>query len=317
MCTGVRFSDDEGNTYFGRNLDWSFSYGETILVTPRGYRYDTVFGAGGKAKPNAVIGVGVVMADRPMYFDCANEHGLAIAGLNFPGYASFVHEPVEGTENVATFEFPLWVARNFDSVDEVEKALRNVTLVSQIVPGQQESLLHWFIGDGKRSIVVEQMADGMHVHHDDVDVLTNQPTFDFHMENLRNYMCVSNEMAEPTSWGKASLTAWGAGVGMHGIPGDVSSPSRFVRVAYTNAHYPQQNDEAANVSRLFHTLGSVQMVDGMAKMGDGQFERTLFTSGYSSKTNTYYMNTYDDPSIRSYAMADYDMDSSELISVAR
>ena len=119
-----------GNTYFGRNLDWSFSYGETILVTPRGYHYDTVFGAGGKAKPNAVIGVGVVMADRPMYFDCANEHGLAIAGLNFPGYASFVHEPVEGTENVATFEFPLWVARNFASVDEVEEALRNVTLVS-------------------------------------------------------------------------------------------------------------------------------------------------------------------------------------------
>lgn len=50
MCTGVRFSDDEGNTYFGRNLDWSFSYGETILVTPRGYHYDTVFGAGGKAE---------------------------------------------------------------------------------------------------------------------------------------------------------------------------------------------------------------------------------------------------------------------------
>ena len=91
MCTGVRFSDDEGNTYFGRNLDWSFSYGETILVTPRGYRYDYAYGAKGKSEPNAVIGVGVVMADRPMYFDCANEHGLAIAGLNFPGYASFAH----------------------------------------------------------------------------------------------------------------------------------------------------------------------------------------------------------------------------------
>ena len=288
MCTGVRFSDEEGNMYFGRNLDWSFSYGESILATPRGYHYDNVFGASGKATPNAVIGVGVVMADRPMYFDCA-----------------------------ATFEFPLWVARNFDSVDEVEEALKNVTLVSQIVPGQQESLLHWIIGDSERSIVVEQMADGMHVHHDDVDVLTNQPTFGFHMENLRNYMCVGNEMAEPATWGKASLSAWGAGVSMHGIPGDVSSPSRFVRVAYANTHYPQQEGEAANVSRLFHTLGSVQMVDGMAKMGNGQFERTLFTSGYSSKTNTYYMNTYDDPAIRSYAMADYDMDSSELISVAR
>ena len=280
MCTGVRFSDEEGNMYFGRNLDWSFSYGESILATPRGYHYDNVFGASGKATPNAVIGVGVVMADRPMYFDCANEHGLAIAGLNFPGYAEFVHEPVEGTDNVATFEFPLWVARNFDSVDEVEEALKNVTLVSQIVPGQQESLLHWIIGDSERSIVVEQMADGMHVHHDDVDVLTNQPTFGFHMENLRNYMCVGNEMA------------------------------------YANTHYPQQEGEAANVSRLFHTLGSVQMVDGMAKMGNGQFERTLFTSGYSSKTNTYYMSTYEDPAIHSYAMADFDMDSSELITAA-
>ena len=157
------------------------------------------------------------------------------------------------------------------------------------------------------------MSDGMHVHHDDVDVLTNQPTFDFHMENLRNYMCVSNEMAEPTTWGKAELSAWGAGVSMHGIPGDVSSPSRFVRVAYTNTHYPQQNNESANVSRLFHTLVSVQMVEGMSKMGNGQFERTLFTSGYSGKTNTYYMNTYEDPAIRSFAMSDFDMDSSELI----
>lgn len=151
--------------YFGRNLDWSFSYGETILVTPRGYQYDYVYGAEGKSEPNAVIGVGVVMVDRPMYFDCANEHGLAIAGLNFPGYASFAHEPVEGTENVATFEFPLWVTRNFDTVDEVEEALKNVTLVSQVVPGQQESLLHWFIGDGTRSIVVEQMARALSQQH--------------------------------------------------------------------------------------------------------------------------------------------------------
>lgn len=316
MCTGVRFSDGEGNMYFGRNLDWSFSYGETILATPRNYRYEYVFGAHGKTAPNAVIGVGVVMADRPMYFDCANEHGLAVAGLNFPGYASFAHKPVEGTENVATFEFPLWITRNFDSVDEVEQALANVTLVSQVVPGQQESLLHWLIGDGKRSIVVEQMADGMHVYHDDVDVLTNQPTFDFHMENLRNYMCVGNEMAKPINWGNATLSAWGAGVSMHGVPGDVSSPSRFVRVAYVNTHYPSQDDESANVSRLFHTLSSVQMVEGMAKMGNGQFERTLFTSGYSSKTNTYYMNTYEDPAIRSYTMTDFDMDSSELITAA-
>ena len=312
MCTGVRFSDEEGNMYFGRNLDWSFSYGESILATPRGYHYDNVFGASGKATPNAVIGVGVVMADRPMYFDCANEHGLAIAGLNFPGYASFAHEPVEGTENVATFEFPLWVARNFDSVDEVEEALKNVTLVSQVVPGQQESLLHWFIGDGTRSIVVEQMADACTFIMTMWTCLpTSRPSTSYG-KPAQLHVCEQRN-GGATTWGKAELSAWGAGVSMHGIPGDVSSPSRFVRVAYTNTHYPQQNNEAANVSRLFHTLVSVQMVDGMSKMGNGQFERTLFTSGYSGKTNTYYMNTYEDPAIRSFAMSDFDMDSSELI----
>ncbi|MFR5004796.1 MAG: linear amide C-N hydrolase [Bifidobacterium dentium] len=92
----------------------------------------------------------------------------------------------------------------------------------------------------------------------------------------------------------------------------MSSPSRFVRVAYTNTHYPQQNNESANVSRLFHTLASVQMVEGMSKMGNGQFERAVHQRLFR-KTNTYYMNTYEDPAIRSFAMSDFDMDSSELI----
>ena len=233
--------------------------------------------------------------------------------MNFPGYASFASEPESGRTNILTGEFPLWVARNFDTVDEVEKALANVTLVAPDDPKRPKSFLHWLIGDATRSIVVEQMADGMHIHHDNVDVLTNQPTFDWHMENLRNYMNVGSDMAEPVTWGEQQLTAWGAGVSMHGIPGDVSSPSRFVRVAYTNTHYPVQSGETANVARLFHTLGSVQMVEGMARMADGKYERTLFTSGYYAKTNAYYMNTYDDPAIRKYPLADYDLDSTTLI----
>ena len=279
MCTSIRFTDNSGHMYLGRNLDWSFSYGESILATPRGYHYDNVFGASGKATPNAVIGVGVVMADRPMYFDCANEHGLAIAGLNFPGYAEFVHEPVEGTDNVATFEFPLWVARNFDSVDEVEEALKNVTLVSQIVPGQQESLLHWIIGDSERSIVVEQMADGMHVHHDDVDVLTNQPPFPWHTENVRNYMHIETAHPEPVAWTRDTLCAFGSGAGMIGFPGGYDPASRFVRAAFLNAHYPAEEGEAANVTRLFRTLEGASMCKGGAQMADGRFEYTMFSDG--------------------------------------
>ena len=305
MCTGVRFSDEEGNMYFGRNLDWSFSYGESILATPRGYHYDNVFGASGKATPNAVIGVGVVMADRPMYFDCANEHGLAIAGLNFPGYAEFVHEPVEGTDNVATFEFPLWVARNFDSVDEVEEALKNVTLVSQIVPGQQESLLHWIIGDADRSIVVEYLPTGMKIHPNPVDTLANQPTFDWHMENLRTYLNATSAFPGTVQWGNASLSPFGAGAGAHSIPGDSYTTSRFVKAAFLNANHPAKQSEQENVMRMFHTLGNVAMVEGSAQMGDGTWERTIFTSCFSAKTGTYYYNTDDNPALRCSCLRDY------------
>lgn len=312
MCTAIRFANASGNLFFGRNLDWVESFGEGILATPRSFSYEYAFGAEHREKPLAVLGVGAIMGGRPMYFDCANERGLAVAGLNFPGYAAFPHQPSQGKCNVATYEFPLWVARNFDSADSVETALRNVELVSRTVPGQAESLLHWTVSDASRCIVVESTADGIHVYENRIGVLANQPEFPWHVENLRNYMCATSSMPQPATWGAQELTAWGAGVGMHGIPGDVSSPSRFVRAAYTNANYPVQDSEEDNVARLFHTLANVQMVEGCAKVADGRFEKTLFTSGFSAGSNTYYASTYGNPQVRAFPMEGFDMDGARL-----
>ena len=111
------------------------------------------------------------------------------------------------------------------------------------------------------------------------------------------------------------MTAFGSGSLMRGIPGDYYSPSRFVRVAYLNTHYPVKSSEAENVSRLFHTLTGVAMIDGAAEMIDGKCELTIYTGGYSSASKTYYYNTYEDPSIKSVAMSDYNLDSSELTQV--
>ena len=177
------------------------------------------------------------------------------------------------------------------------------------------SQLHWIIGDAKRSIVVESTANGVEVFKNDVDVLTNQPGYEWHKENLRNYMNLFPQMPKEVKWNKAKLTAFGSGSLMRGLPGDYYSPSRFVRVAYLNTHYPKQSSEAANVSRLFHTLTGVAMIDGAAAMIDGAFEKTIYTGGYSSKTQTYYYNTYEDPAIKSVAMNDYGLNSAKLIIV--
>jgi penicillin V acylase-like amidase (Ntn superfamily) len=313
MCTAVRFSDNNGHMYLGRNLDWSCSYGQKVVITPTGHQPASPFGATPHID-HAVIGMGIVQENTPLYFDCGNDAGLAVAGLNFPGYAQYEGAPVPGKTNIAAYEFPLWVTANFSSVDEVETALAQAAIVDRPINDQfPSSLLHWIIGDAERSIVVEYTADGMQVFHDDADVLANQPGFAWHAENLRNYLNLTPDVPGPVSWRSAELSAYGSGGGMRGLPGDYYSPSRFVRAAYLNAHYPQKNTERENVARLFHTLTGVAMTEGAARMTDGAFEITVYTGGFSARTNTYYYSTYDNPAVRSVALADYDAASAQLI----
>ena len=315
MCTGIRFTDGQGYMYFGRNLDWSCGYGEHVVITPSGWSPNSPFGAISAIK-RPVYGMGIVAENTPLYFDCANDAGLAVAGLNFPGYAQYEAAPVQGKTNVCAWEFPLWVVANFQTVKEVESALAETVIVDKPINDQYPcSLLHWIIGDAERSIVVEYTAQGMQVFDNGLDVLANQPGFAYHAENVRNYIGCSPEVEGPVSWRAAELTSYGSGSGMRGIPGDCYSPSRFVRAAYHNAFYPQKDTEAENVSRLFHTLGSVAMVDGASKMLDGAYEITVYTGGLSTRTNTYYYSTYDDPAIRSVALSDYDTSGAELVEV--
>ena len=312
MCTAVRFNDDKRNMYFGRNLDWSEGYGQKVVIVPRGHKYQSAFL--GEMSGTAVIGMAVVADNTPLYFDCANEHGLAVAGLNFPGYTGYASQPVEGKTNTTVYEFPLWVTLNFKTVDEVEKALRNVVIVAKPFNEQYGSSdTHWMIGDDKRSIVVEYTANGMEIFANDVDALANQPGYGWHKENLRNYLNLFPQMPKEVKWGKATMTAFGSGSLIRGLPGGFYSTDRFVRVAYLNTHYPVQSDEASNVARLFHTLAGVAMVDGGAVMANGKCEKTIYTGGYSSATQTYYYNTYEDFAIKATALGDYDLDGTELI----
>lgn len=315
MCTGIRFSDAQGNFYFARNLDWSCSYGEHVVITPTNAKVVSLFGATDRID-YPIIGMGITAAGTPLYFDCANERGLAVAGLNFPGYAHYEEGLVEGKTNVAAFEFPLWVAAKHATVDEVEAELGNVAIVGKTLSDQMPvSYLHWIIGDGTRSIVVEYTSEGMQVFHDDFDVLANQPGFAWHAENVRNYLNATPEVPTGVKWDKAELAPYGSGGGMRGIPGDYYSPSRFVRAAYLNANYPVKDTEEENVARMFHTLQGVSMIDGAARMTDGAFEITVYTGGFSARTNTYYYNTYDDPAIRSVALSGYPTNGTELIEV--
>lgn len=302
MCTGIRFTDASGAMYAGRNLDWSSPFGEVAIATPRNYsnpRCDAI----GLDCRYASMGMGVIAEGFPLYFDAGNEKGLSCAGLNFPGYASYVHHHVDGRCNIPSYAFPLFVVSQFASVDEVEEALQGVAISDE--PFNERfgaSMLHWMVCDKSRSIVVEHTASGMHVFSNELDVLANQPEFPFHRENVRNYISLTPEFPQPVEWREQRMSAYGSGSGMRGLPGDFYSPSRFVRAAYLNAHHPEQLGEHDNVLRAFKTLQGVAMVLGGAKMESGDFEYTTYTSVFSASTMTYYYSTYDDPGIRSFPM---------------
>lgn len=313
MCTGIRFTDEDGSMFWGRNYDWNVSYGEKPMIMPRGYRLSRAFGDPYEAK-HACIGTTIVRDGYPLYFDCGNDAGLAIGGLNFAGYACFEKEPVKDKNNIAAYEMPAWVASSFATVDEAEEALRETAIVAKGIAGLPVATLHWFIGDAKRSIVVEYREDGMHLYDDPVDTLTNQPPFDWHLENLRNYLVCNGSWPADATWRTETLSPFGTGATMRGIPGDSYSTSRFVKAAFVNAFHPQKKAKDENIMRMFHTLGSVAFVEGCARMADGSSEKTIYSCCFDAKDGTYCLNTYDDPTIRFASLEDHaGNDSATLI----
>lgn len=313
MCTGLRFTDDQGNLFYGRNLDVESSYGEKVLVTPRNYALPYKF-RDDRQSQRAIIGMGIMAGKYPMYFDACNEDGLCIAGLNFPKLAHFSDEPVDGKLNLTPYELMLWVCDEFETVAAVKDALKDVNLVNKpFAPQMPVAPLHWLISDAKAAITVEMSADkGLQVYDNQVGVLTNSPDFEWHVKNLMNYAGLTPNDAADGTWSKQAIASWGVGTGSYGLPGDSLPASRFVKVAYLNANYPTVSGEEANVAKFFNILKNVAMVRGSVTNQNGKDEYTVYTGCYSQATKTYYYNTENDFTIKSAQLTEANMTASEV-----
>lgn len=188
MCTAATYKS--ADFYMGRTLDYEFSYGEEITVMPR--RYPLAFRHGGKTESHyAIIGMAHVADDYPLYYDAVNEKGLGMAGLNFVGNAVYA-EPEEGKQNVAQYEFIPWLLSQCATLDEARSRLSKMNLTGTPFSGQLPSAqLHWIIADATGAIVVESMADGLHIYENPTGVLTNNPPFLQQLFALNNYMHLS------------------------------------------------------------------------------------------------------------------------------
>ena len=259
--------------------------------------------------------MGIVVDGYPSYFDCYNEDGLGIAGLNFPHFAKFSDGPIDGKINLASYEIMLWVTQNFTHVSEVKEALKNVNLVNEAINSSfAVAPLHWIISDSDEAIIVEVSKQyGMKVFDDKVGVLTNSPDFNWHLTNLGNYTGLSPHDATAQSWNGQKVAPWGVGTGSLGLPGDSIPADRFVKAAYLNVNYPTAKGEKANVAKFFNILKSVAMIKGSVVNDQGNDEYTVYTACYSSGSKTYYCNFEDDFELKTYKLDDKTMNSTSLI----
>lgn len=309
MCTAATYYSKDH--YFGRNLDLEFSYNETVTIMPRNYQLH-IRHAADLDSHYALLGMAYVVDNYPLFYDAINEKGLGMAGLNFPDNADY-KDIVEGKDNITPFEFIPWILGQCASVKDARLLLDKVNLINENFSNQLPlSPLHWMISDKTESIVVEQTKTGLRIFDNPVGVMTNNPTFDIQLFELNKYMALTAEPAQNTFAEGISLNQYSRGMGAIGLPGDLSSTSRFVKVAFTRMNSISGESELESVSQFFHILGSVDQQRGCVHLGGDAYEITIYTSCCNLDKGMYYYNTYENHQITAVDMYKTNLDGTEL-----
>lgn len=310
MCTAATYKTKD--FYIGRTLDYEFSYGDEVTVTPRNFPF--TFRHMGLLKSHyAMIGMAHVAEDYPLYYDAINEKGLGMAGLNFVGNAVYA-DVSANKDNIAQFEFIPWILCQCASVSEARALLQKMNLVGTPFNGHLPSAqLHWIIADEKEAITVESMEGGIRVYDNPVGVLTNNPPFEQQMFMLNNYIGLSPKQPENSFSDQLPLHTYSRGMGALGLPGDLSSASRFAKVSFTKMNSVSGNSEEESVSQFFHILGSVEQQRGCCEVDSGKYEITIYTSCCNASRGIYYYTTYENHQITAVDMHREDLDGKALI----
>lgn len=309
MCTAATYKTSD--FYFGRTLDYDFSYGDEVTVTPRNFLF-RFREAKNIESHYAMIGMAHIAQDYPLYYDAVNEKGLAMAGLNFVGNAYYC-ERKDGKDNIAQFEFIPWILSQCADVEQARSLIENINLrdtaFNDKLPVAQ---LHWIISDRHKTITIESVKEGLKVYNNPVGVLTNNPPFDMQMTALDNYMGLSVKSPENKFSEKLDLKAYSRGMGAIGLPGDLSSQSRFVRAAFVKMNSVSGSGEVESVSQFFHILNSVDQQRGCCDVGDEKYEITIYTSCCNTDKGIYYYTSYDNHQITAVDMYKENLDGDSL-----
>jgi choloylglycine hydrolase len=233
-CTGIQLVAKDGGVIAARTLEFGIDLQSNVLNIPAGTAMTGTLADGGKGiSYTTKYGIGGANgAGQIAILDGINDHGLYVGLFYFPGFASYADAtPENAARAMAPYEYGTWLLGNFATVEEVKANFDKVVLVPVVLAAlKQVPGIHFVVHDRNgNAVAIEPTDKKLKLFDDPVGVMTNAPTFDWHMTNLRNYINLKPNDVGHIDIGKVELGQFGAGSGMHGLPGDFTPPSRFVR----------------------------------------------------------------------------------------
>lgn len=322
-CTGIRLTATDGSVVNGRTVEFGTVIDMYAAVIPRGYTFigKTPDGNGLTYK-SKYAATGIYCFDYKVLMDGINEKGLTAAAFYFPGYAEYATLTKDNqSKGLSPVEFPNWILTQFATIDEVKAALTSVVIAPTVLNnwGDTPPPFHYVVYDKEgNSIVIEPLNGTLVVYDNEIGTITNSPTFDWHMTNLRNFINLNVFNVSPINIRGVELAPLGQGSGMVGVPGDFTPPSRFVRAAlFSSTAIPSKNANES-VSQAFHILDQFDIPVGFSREKKGfdfTNDYTLLTSVKDSQAVKYFYKSYNDQTIKFVDLNQFDLDTKTIKSV--
>lgn len=320
-CTGIKIKANDDAVIAARTMEFARNLESTIIYIPKGMSYTgtTKLGMNNGIKWDVKYPItGVSAYHMPHILDGINTQGLAFGLFYFPDYAGYPALTKENqAKSLAPWEIGTYLLSRNATVDEVLKDLKNINVVSAAwKEGEDAPACHYIVHDASgKSLVIEYVNGELKTYDNKLGVITNAPTFDWHITNLSNYVNLTVNNVSPIDLSGTQVLGFGQGTGMLGLPGDFTPPSRFIRaVAFTQSSVPTVNGQEG-IFHAFHILNQFDIPKGAVRGKEGnktEIEYTQWTAASNLKDIKYFYHTYDNRQVHQVDLLNLDPNSKKI-----
>ena len=324
-CTSFVISASDGGYVYGRTLEFGINLESAPIAIPRNYKYQGtgVNGQPGKTWKTKYAVIGMNGVHLPILVDGLNEKGMSGGLLYAPNTAEYQElKPENSSNSIASYEMLTYALTNFATIDEVREGFSHI-LVNKTghAPFNGSVPLHMTLHDANhKNLVIEYNHGILYMYDNPTGVMTNDPNFAFQLANLGQYANLSPKESTALKINGADFAPPSSGSGLHGIPGDSLSPSRFIRATFYSAAAPLLATTDMQVAVAFHILNNFDIPPGSIQLSDKNpygggtsgFEKTEWLAVADAKNLIYYVKTYENQTAQSLAMKNVNLDAKEI-----